>query len=171
MCRTGWYWHQISSRSYDFFSRQRTAAILKSTSLRDIRDFYAKYIAVTSEHRTKLSIHVYSQRLQDEDVKPVRQILSDHSLPPEDIENVLKSKPRATELHEAIKKLTEAATGLHGCCKEEIPAVAERCGDLPDISKELPGAQAISSADLRVKMLLGAAREPYADYYDGLAKL
>lgn len=170
-CRTGFFWGEISSGSYDFFYDERISAMLKALTKTDIHTFYMHFISPQADKRSKLAVHIYSQRLQAEDIKPVIDMMKNHGLPVEELNKIIADKPRSKVLREAVDKLLKSEPDLHGCCSEEILRKVDALDNFPDAAKDIAGVEVIKSRALKGMMKLGEAREPFANYYDGAAKL
>lgn len=166
--RTQSYWGDISGGLYDFFGNQRTAALIGKLEKGSITAFYGRYI-LNSPGRTKLSIHVYSQRLQPEAIAPVIKLLEEHSIA--GIESLGKDKPKVQAFREAVEKVLDEKKDLHKCCREEILSAVDELSEIPDLEKDLPGVTAIAPEELRELMKIGEPCEPVTDFYDGVAKL
>lgn len=171
MEETNSYWGEITNYSYDFFYAQRMTGLIKELKKSDIHAFYMKYIHHGSETRSKLSVHVYSPRLQTEDVQPAIKVLEEHGFSGKDLDKVLSEKPRNDALVEAVEELLKTKPDLHHCCHEEILQAVKATNGLPEVAKELKGAEATGSHKLRGLMKLGEPRKPFMEYYDGPAKL
>lgn len=147
--------------------------MLKPLSLKDMSEFYMKYIHPSSETRAKLSIQAYSRRIHIGVIDKLVETMEEHKIDSEPIKKFVKDEqPLSKLLKEAVAKhVKENAPGLHRCCKEEILREVDILSEYPDFEKELPGSKVIGGRDLKYSLAIGEPRKPVGNYYDGVAKL
>ena len=143
---TQFYWGQILGQ-YNFFHAERTAALLKAITKRDIIDTFMTYVHPKGSKRSKLSIQLYSQQV---DTKPITEMLEKHG-----IKHEIKAKLTVEDLQKSVEQVGKDlpfSAGLEVMRKLESLDVLD----------------GISASELKKLLPLGEPRKPVAEYYDGI---
>lgn len=148
--RTGHFWAHIANGYYDFgrssffiyflcilsvctdtgIKEIRDAEDIKNLTKDDILSFFDNYIADTAPHRSKLSIHMCSQRLNEDAVERLKTLLSQSQLSVStDLETALKQNPTFEEtktiLHKYFKSSLKLDNVFHQLDDIRWPAITE----------------------------------------------
>ena len=101
-------WSHVANRLYDFDHNERMVALLGPLTKKDIRDFFMKYVHPSSATRAKASVHVHSQHLGEDEVKPLLALLDAHGVDAKPLDAVIKTRPLPSGLKKAVAQLVGA---------------------------------------------------------------
>ena len=118
-------WRHVSNRLYDFDHNERMVALLAPLTKEDIQEFFMKYIHPSSAARAKASVHVSSQRLGEDEIKPLLALLDAHGVDAKPLEVVIKTRPLPAELKKAVAELIGAKVEAGGDAEEKQSLAAD----------------------------------------------
>ncbi|KAM0792534.1 hypothetical protein ACM66B_005203 [Microbotryomycetes sp. NB124-2] len=157
------YWGEIECGTFDFFHREREAALVSDLTKQDIIDFFHQYIHPCSKSRAKLSILMRSQRLQPSALALLVDAISRSHLEPGDAsklnESLLKNKPTLNEVQNLVTESFSTVT-----VPEDVRQELARLEVVPDLANDIDEILEKDVEQFRKQLALGPAVQAVGDF-------
>ncbi|GAA5926522.1 hypothetical protein JCM10213_002375 [Rhodosporidiobolus nylandii] len=134
---TSRYYQEVETGEYDFFHRERQAALIRQLTKPDILAFFTRYISSSSPSRAKLSILMRSHRLQPAALEPFSAAVKTvYPSLADEVATFTTSKPTVAQLDAFVREKLASEGQIADSVEAEVEKLKQPAS-LPEGAEEL----------------------------------